>query len=85
MIPDGAMMINCGDTSAASVARRLFRETGRKTSPYASRPERESYTEWEDYAVPGVEQVMRRTRTTHRWGAVCSSGDWSELFPMVPT
>jgi hypothetical protein len=70
----------CHDNdSAATEARKRYEATGKKTSPYLSSPERESYDSWTDYERPDGTRY-RVTRAQSRWGGV-----WAEPGPPVTT
>ncbi len=61
--------------SARSIARRRFERTGKRTSPYVSLPERETYRAFERGVRAG--EAVVRSCTVSRWGGERSLGEWS--------
>lgn len=68
-------LIDCCDTSAASMAREEYKRTGRATSPYAAYPERETYSMVETYERADGSRYSR-TCEISRWGGQYSFGEW---------
>ena len=71
----GATRLGRSDNSAATMARLRFERTGERTSPFRSRPERETYIEVETWVVDGHE--MKRRRDVHVWAGQYSFGCWT--------
>ena len=71
------------DTSRASLARSRFERTGERTSPYLSRPERESYTEYKLFERQDGSRYTYQ-RDASRWNGMRNNGEWTGPHDVTP-